>query len=54
MLDHNYDADVDAHYFGIKDDNGFAPLVWRTEELGRRTVHVDYDDRGNIVGIEVL
>ena len=54
MLDHSYDPDVDAHYFGVKDENGFGPLVWRTEELGARSVNIDYDASGNVVGVEVL
>jgi uncharacterized protein YuzE len=54
MLDHEHDTEIDAHYFGVKDEHGFGPLVWRTEALGQRSVNIDYDAHGNVVGVEVI
>ena len=54
MLIHEHDETVDAHYFGDADENGFTADVCRTVELGSRTVNVDYDHFGNVVGVEIL
>lgn len=47
--DYTHDAEADAYYFNVNDGE-----VCRTQELGTRTVMIDWDHYGNIIGIEVL
>lgn len=54
MIEHSHDSEAKAHYFGLNDEHGFGPLVSRTQEIGVHTVNVDYDEYGNVVGIELL
>lgn len=50
-MKHQYDADVDAHYFSDEDFDG---MVSRTEVLTGVIVNIDYDEHDNVVGVEVL
>lgn len=54
MFIHKHDEMVDAHYVGDADEHGFTADVCRTVELGARTVNLDYDHWGNVIGVEIL
>jgi uncharacterized protein YuzE len=54
MLRFEHDAEADAYYVQDTDEHGFTADVCRTEELGSRTVNVDFDRWGNVIGVEIL
>lgn len=54
MFRFEHDAEVDAIYVQDTDEHGFIGDVCRTEQLGVRTVNVDYDHWGNVIGVEIL
>lgn len=52
MLKHEFDEEVNAHYFKADEEND--PVIVRTVDLGARQVIFDYDAAGNVVGVEIL
>lgn len=55
MLRIEHDKSVDARYIEEIDEHGPLLLrVARTESLGARTVNLDYDREGNLIGVEIL
>lgn len=48
---YTYDSEADALYVLLRDEKEAA--IARTEELGP-TLHVDLDEEGNLVGVEIL
>lgn len=47
----------DEWYFHLHNADGREPIdppVARTVELGNRTVLLDYDEAGDVIGVEVL
>ena len=55
MLHHEHDETADAHYIQEADEFGLMyGSVAKTVDLGKRTVNLDYDREGNLIGIELL
>ena len=55
MLRITNDKVIDARYIEEIDEHGQSyAKVARTEELGTRTVNLDYDREGNLIGVEIL
>jgi uncharacterized protein YuzE len=51
-VNYTHDEEIDAWYF--EPDSPYRGDIWRTQTLGLRTVNIDYDEDGNVVGVEVL
>ena len=47
--DEDVPKDVDPMYIDVSDG-----VVKKTRDMGERTVFIDYDEFGNIVGVELL
>jgi uncharacterized protein YuzE len=52
-VNHTHDIESDAWYFTDK-RNAFDKRSHTMEYLGRRDVIVDFDENGNVIGVEVL